>query len=876
MKKRLMTIGTFVWTTLIIFMLASCQSAPEASFSASPTSGSAPLNVSFTNTSSEADEYIWNFGDGGSTTTYSLTESATHEYDIVGTYTVNLTASKGEKPLTGSAVQTITVSPGSLSKVIVTPETVELGIGEMCDFSGMATDNYGNEITGASTDWRSDLGSVSNGQFTAGTKAGLFPEGVALVMEKDGVEVTGYASVMINPGPMETLAVDPIEIIAGQAAGLHFTARDANGNPIEGLDATWSLAAVYTGSVTESGTLTASKKAGTVTGVIQVKVQDGDKTLSAIGDVTVVAGDLTQVGIAPDPVEIGIGMMQQMVAAGADQYGNRISGLELAWNTSADAGSIVTDGLFTAGDEADTYADAITVTATQGTTTVTASVAVTVVPDRIVFLSDMNDIGGTPEWFIMNADGTEPEQLTFDVFLPSLGACVSPDGRRFLYTDFGELLIINTDGEWASVLISDQLVGEPTFSPDGSKIALQFWGGDLRSEICTIDIDGGNLVQLTDNDYYDDYPTWSPDGKQIAFISDRQNANGGYSIFVMDADGSNQRALTSSNLFSDMSPRWSPVNNDEIVFFSDRLYGRYSLYILNPSNKAVTEIYSDVNMYCLYAEWSPDGKKIAFTGVEPADIDNLGEVSKSDIYTISKTGSSLTRLTDNGSVNLNPKFVPRMQGVTVTEASVIFPDTPTDIVELKTEDMTALVKDSIVRIKTDLGSGSGFVISADGLILTNNHVVSDAETITVYFSDGSEYNGTVQARDLIHDIAVVKVSKTGLHALQFKDASSIKLGQQVVVLGYALGKENLSVTSGLVSSIEYDSGRNINWIQTDSAINGGNSGGPMLDREGNVIGMVSAKLVGISVEGVGFAVSSNTINTYLPQLLNGEDILSFE
>ena len=102
------------------------------------------------------------------------------------------------------------------------------------------------------------------------------------------------------------------------------------------------------------------------------------------------------------------------------------------------------------------------------------------------------------------------------------------------------------------------------------------------------------------------------------------------------------------------------------------------------------------------------------------------------------------------------------------------------------------------------------------------------------------------------------------------------LGQQVIVLGYPLGKENVSVTSGLFSTTEYDIGRNIIWIQTDSAINPGNSGGPMLNLQGQVIGMVSAKLVGISVEGVGFAISTNTIKTFLSRLLDGETIDSFE
>ena len=93
-------------------------------------------------------------------------------------------------------------------------------------------------------------------------------------------------------------------------------------------------------------------------------------------------------------------------------------------------------------------------------------------------------------------------------------------------------------------------------------------------------------------------------------------------------------------------------------------------------------------------------------------------------------------------------------------------------------------------------------------------------------------------------------------------------------MGYPLGLEDLSVTRGLVSAVKDDTGRNIRWIQTDSAINPGNSGGPMLNLQGQVIGVVSAKFVGVSIEGVGFAISANTVRLYLDRLLEGEAVPS--
>ena len=136
-------------------------------------------------------------------------------------------------------------------------------------------------------------------------------------------------------------------------------------------------------------------------------------------------------------------------------------------------------------------------------------------------------------------------------------------------------------------------------------------------------------------------------------------------------------------------------------------------------------------------------------------------------------------------------------------------------------------------------------------------------------------SGTVQGRDLVRDLAVVKVETGGLPSLELGDLSRMNLGQQVVVLGYPLGAETVTITSGLLSTTEFDAGRNITWLQTDAAVNPGNSGGPLLNLQGQVIGVVSAKLVGVAIEGVGFGISANTVKLYLDQLLAGETIALF-
>ena len=188
------------------------------------------------------------------------------------------------------------------------------------------------------------------------------------------------------------------------------------------------------------------------------------------------------------------------------------------------------------------------------------------------------------------------------------------------------------------------------------------------------------------------------------------------------------------------------------------------------------------------------------------------------------------------------------------------------------QELTANARGAVVRIETDLGSGSGFIIDPDGLILTNNHVIRDASEITVFLDNGTSHTGTIQGRDLVRDLAVVKIEASSLPTLELGDLSGVGLGQQVVVLGYPLGTENVTITSGFVSSTDTDGGRNIIWVQTDSAVNPGNSGGPLLNLQGDVVGVVAAKFVSVAIEGVGFAISANTVILYLGRLKAGEVI----
>lgn len=167
----------------------------------------------------------------------------------------------------------------------------------------------------------------------------------------------------------------------------------------------------------------------------------------------------------------------------------------------------------------------------------------------------------------------------------------------------------------------------------------------------------------------------------------------------------------------------------------------------------------------------------------------------------------------------------------------------------------------------EVGGGSGFLISSDGYIVTNNHVVSDSTaTYTVYTTDGTSYPAKVIATDSTLDIALVKIDATNLPYLSFADSDKIELGDTVVAIGNALDQFRNTVSVGVVSGLSrtiaagdtYGNSEELDGIiQTDAAINPGNSGGPLLDVNGNVVG-VNVAMAGNS-QNIGFSLPANSI-----------------
>lgn len=182
---------------------------------------------------------------------------------------------------------------------------------------------------------------------------------------------------------------------------------------------------------------------------------------------------------------------------------------------------------------------------------------------------------------------------------------------------------------------------------------------------------------------------------------------------------------------------------------------------------------------------------------------------------------------------------------------------------------------------TTTGEGSGIIISEDGYILTNNHIVSssssssyytvgDASKVVVYlFNDKTPYDATIIGTDEQTDLAVIKIEKDGLTAAELGDSDSVQVGEFSMAAGNPLGMQS-SISSGTISAVNRDvqaDGRTYTLIQTDAAINAGNSGGALVNSKGQVIGINTLKLSGTGIEGMGFAIPINSAKPIYEQLI---------
>lgn len=198
--------------------------------------------------------------------------------------------------------------------------------------------------------------------------------------------------------------------------------------------------------------------------------------------------------------------------------------------------------------------------------------------------------------------------------------------------------------------------------------------------------------------------------------------------------------------------------------------------------------------------------------------------------------------------------------------------------------VAAAVENTVVEIKTEVvttgsffgnyiqsGAGSGVIISSDGYIVTNNHVIDGASNITVRLKNGSEYKAELVGTDADSDLAVLKIEpESDLIPVIFGNSDELSVGQQVVAVGNPLGELGGTVTTGIISALDREltiDGKKMNLLQMDAAVNPGNSGGGLFNLKGELIGIVNAKSSGDSVEGLGFAIPSATASKTAGELI---------
>lgn len=223
-------------------------------------------------------------------------------------------------------------------------------------------------------------------------------------------------------------------------------------------------------------------------------------------------------------------------------------------------------------------------------------------------------------------------------------------------------------------------------------------------------------------------------------------------------------------------------------------------------------------------------------------------------------------------------------GMTINKVVTTAEETNSTTGEMSTSDIVAATKNSVVEITTEIvktgsflqqyiesGAGSGVIISENGYIVTNNHVIEDASSITVTLADGTSYSAELVGTDADLDVALIKIDATGLDPAEIGDSSATQAGDKAVVIGNPLGQLGGSVTQGIVSSVSRNvmiDGVSHNVMQVDASINPGNSGGGLFNGRGELVGIIIAKSVNESVEGIGFAIPINDVSDILEDLMN--------
>ena len=237
----------------------------------------------------------------------------------------------------------------------------------------------------------------------------------------------------------------------------------------------------------------------------------------------------------------------------------------------------------------------------------------------------------------------------------------------------------------------------------------------------------------------------------------------------------------------------------------------------------------------------------------------------------SRTGKTTVQQSNRTATTVNVK---KVDGQTLMSPAEVYASTVNSVVSIN----CSAVSTNIFGQQTEsASSGSGFIYTADGYIVTNQHVIANASSINVTLYNGDTYPATLVGSDSDYDVAVLKIDAKDLPAVTLGNSTDVNVGDNVMAIGNPLGELTFSMSSGIVSCVNRAinvEGTPFNMIQVDASINPGNSGGPLMNLYGEVVGIVSAKYSSYSnttVEGIGFAIPISDVQTIITDIMeNGQ------
>ena len=365
----------------VLAAVVACEGgSPEARFTVNATNGQVPFTVEFTNLSKNAEQYSWIFGDGAT----SREREPSHTYTKAGTFTVRLLITKlfdiKNEEERSFFRQAITVERGPLDHVYLKRDGYLVEVRQARELTATAFDRFENPIPGLTYTYQASeqAGRVDNqGRFVAGTKAGFYVTGVTVEVTQGPITRSTTASITVRVGKLARLEMTgpsrPLKI--GEEVSLPISAFDFHGNsiPIRGVQ--WSVSGPAN-DLSADDTLTAGNTAGTFVASASMRWAETAVTEASF---SVMPDPLDHITLEPATPTVEVAQAQQFTATALDRFENPIPGLTYVFSAAEAAGRVTSDGTFTAGTSAGTYAEAVTVEVTEGSASRSASASVTVI-----------------------------------------------------------------------------------------------------------------------------------------------------------------------------------------------------------------------------------------------------------------------------------------------------------------------------------------------------------------------------------------------------------------------------------------------------------------------------------------------------------------